>query len=340
MKKKLMNKLKSKLNIFLLIFITLVVLYCSLKDHYEVIIKQILNLNPYWFTASIFLVIFCWILRTIVMKDLVSDFHPRYTFKKALKIILSTQFFNAVTPFASGGQPFQIYTLNKQGLKISEASNVTIQYSIIYQIALVLLGLIAISINYFCHFFPEITFLKTLTLIGFVINFFVIVGLFILTFAKRINHFLLSIAIKVLDKFKVIKDKEKVIHDWNEHLNEFHNGAKILLQDKKKFCINIFYHFLSLICLYLVPLFLVYSLGKFNNFDAVISITTCAYVMLIGSFVPIPGGTGGLEYSFVQFFKNFITGATLSSVLLLWRFLTYYFGMIIGAIAVNIKGRD
>lgn len=59
--------------------------------------------------------------------------------------------------------------------------------------------------------------------------------------------------------------------------------------------------------------------------------------MLIGSFVPIPGGTGGLEYGFIQFYGNFVTGSTLNVIMILWRFVTYYFGMIVGAVAVNIK---
>ena len=62
-----------------------------------------------------------------------------------------------------------------------------------------------------------------------------------------------------------------------------------------------------------------------------------SYVMLIGSFIPIPGGTGGLEYGFINFFKNFIIGSKLNAIMLLWRFITYYFGMILGALILNFK---
>ena len=76
---------------------------------------------------------------------------------------------------------------------------------------------------------------------------------------------------------------------------------------------------------------------NFTAFNAGIALVTSSYVMLIGSFVPIPGGTGGLEYGFVQFYGNFITGSKLSAMMLVWRFITYYFGLIVGAIALNIK---
>ena len=61
--------------------------------------------------------------------------------------------------------------------------------------------------------------------------------------------------------------------------------------------------------------------------------------MLIGSFVPIPGGTGGLEYGFINFYGNFIKGSVLTAIMITWRFITYYIPMIIGAIAVNVKKR-
>jgi hypothetical protein len=58
----------------------------------------------------------------------------------------------------------------------------------------------------------------------------------------------------------------------------------------------------------------------------------CSYVSIIGSFVPIPGGSGGIEYSFLQFFGGFVTGAVLSATVILWRSITYYFAMILGGL--------
>ena len=69
-------------------------------------------------------------------------------------------------------------------------------------------------------------------------------------------------------------------------------------------------------------------------------IVTSAYVMLIGSFVPIPGGTGGLEFGFIAFFGNFIIGPNLNAIMLLWRFVTYYFGMILGSIVLSLRKKE
>ena len=59
--------------------------------------------------------------------------------------------------------------------------------------------------------------------------------------------------------------------------------------------------------------------------------------MTIGSFVPIPGGTGGIEYGFVFFYGHLVKGSVLNATMLVWRFITYYFGMIVGAITLTLK---
>ena len=89
-------------------------------------------------------------------------------------------------------------------------------------------------------------------------------------------------------------------------------------------------NFIALACLYLVPFALIMGLGETIN--PFIAVVTSAYVMLIGSFVPIPGGSGGLEYGFVKFFGIFVVGAKLSSIMIVWRLLTYYLGMFLGAL--------
>jgi uncharacterized membrane protein YbhN (UPF0104 family) len=61
--------------------------------------------------------------------------------------------------------------------------------------------------------------------------------------------------------------------------------------------------------------------------------------MLIGAFVPIPGGSGGIEYAFVAFFGFYITGSTLMAMLLIWRFITYYLSLLIGGLVI-IFNRD
>ena len=89
----------------------------------------------------------------------------------------------------------------------------------------------------------------------------------------------------------------------------------------------------ALLILYSVPLLIFYSVGN-NSINLLETIVCSSYTYFIGSFVPIPGGTGGLEYGFIEFFKKFSTPAILSSCMILWRFTTYYLTMILGALSL------
>ena len=333
------EKLKKVANIIVLALVTCLVLYFSLKDNFNTIINEIINVNIFWLIISFLLALSFWFFKAIATTRIANIFKKDYSIKQGMRLVLETNFFHAITPFAVGGQPYEIYSLKKSKLKITEATNVSIVNFIVYQIALVLLGIIAIVYNHHFVLLKENDLLKNLVVVGFLVNFIVIVALFLLTCTKKINKILMKFIIKVLNKIHLVKNKDEKIKQFNEYLNEFHQGAKILLHDKKLFIKLIFIHFIGLISSYLIPLTLAYAMG-ISSYTGIEAIVLSSYVMLIGAFVPIPGGTGGLEYGFMAFYGSFIKGSKLNAIMLLWRFITYYFAMILGAILLGIRKKE
>lgn len=54
-------------------------------------------------------------------------------------------------------------------------------------------------------------------------------------------------------------------------------------------------------------------------------------IIMFMAIIPIPGASGGAEYSFQTLFSTFISAnGTLIVGMFLWRFVTYFFGMILG----------
>ena len=292
---KLRKKTTKKLNIVLLIVVTLLVLYFSLKDNFNEIINQIVNMNKwYLFIAFVLLFVF-YIFKSLSMYSFCKKINKDFKFRESIQLILRTQFFNAVTPFATGGQPYQIYYLKKCNIDYASSTGIVLQNFIVYQIALVLLGLIALFVNQAFNLFGGSKMLARLIALGFITNTVVIVIMFMVAFSKKMNKRIIGLGIKILTKLKIVKE-------WDTNINNFYASAKKLLDDKKIFIGNIIFNFFALSTHYMIPLFILYAMGEFNVINAGISIVACAYVMIIGSFVPIPGGTGGLEYGFVTFF--------------------------------------
>ena len=328
-----MNIIKNiKKNTIFLLIITAIVLYIVLKDDFKDIIDILTKIDiKCLLLAFLFYALFI-VIKGYVNYKITND-KKKLSLKEAIKHNMITQFFNGVTPFSTGGQPMEVYMLMEHDIPIAKATNQTIQSFIFYQIALVICGSIAVINNFLFPIFPKVRLLQILVLLGFIINVLVVVFLVLISRSKRVTNKLSNLSIKVLKKFKKNIDEE----DIKQKFSDYHEGFKDLRKRKKLFVGGVLLNIISLLCLYIVPMFLLYSMGDFTSLTINNTITASAYVYIIGGFVPIPGASGGIEYGFTQFFGNFISANNVSAVLIVWRFITYYFGIIIGAITFNIR---
>ena len=329
--------MKKVFNYILLLLVTIIVLFLCLKDNYDAIINTLISMDIKWLIVGFICILMYWFLKTLPLYYFTKSHKKDFTYKSAIILLLRTQFVNAITPFATGGQPYQVYYLNKEGIRSSTSTSIILENFIVYQIALVFLGIVALTCNFFMNIFPHNDLLTHLITLGFIINTLVIIVSFIVAFGKKISKKILHIGISILSKLKLVKDKEAKLAKWNESITNFHKSAKVLMEDKKLFFSMIVVNLVALSILYMIPVFVLYAAGNFTSVNVGLAIITSAYVMLIGSFVPIPGGTGGLEYGFMKFYGFFIHGSLLSATMLIWRFITYYFGLIVGGIAFNVK---
>ena len=168
-------------NTIILLILTTIILYLVLKDDFDLIIKTLSSMNCWFILLAIIFFLLYIVLRAYVNYKIVNN-PKKISLKEAIKHNLITQFFNGVTPFSTGGQPMEVYMLKEHGIKTSRAATYTIQSFIFYQVALVICGVLAVGYNAIFHIFPKSMFLRELTLLGFIINTLVAVGLFIITF--------------------------------------------------------------------------------------------------------------------------------------------------------------
>lgn len=331
MKKK---PIKILLNIFIIIIVLSIVLYFSLKDNYQEILTAIFNMNYLYIIGAILILCLYRFLASIVYYKVIKINKEKVSFLKCLQINFIILFFHGVTPFSGGGQPMEIYYLHKEGIPITKSTNITLQNFIIYQIALVIVGIFALIYNNIFNIIPSDNFIKKLVVLGFTINLLVLIASFTLSFGKRIQNFITEKGIHLLSKINIIKNEEKIQKKLKEYLTKFHKNAIQLRKNKRIVLSLILLNIIGLCIMYSMP----YILAKGMNIELSLinTIVATAYVMIIGSFVPIPGGTGGIEYGFIFFYNYLITGSLANALMLIWRFISYYLGMILGAIALSL----
>lgn len=328
------KKIKYIFNFLLIAIVLAIVLYFSLKDNYQEIVSTIFKMNYLWiFVAILFLIIYR-LCASLGHYYIIKANNGKVSYLKCFQINLMILFFHGVTPFAGGGQPMEIYFLHKEGISVTKATNITLQNFIVYQIALILTGLFALIYNRIFNVFPNDNLIKYLVVLGFLINTLVLVVTFILSFGKKTNKFIIEKGIHFLTKIKIIKDEQKVQDKCQKYLQSFHDNAMELKKNKKIVAFTVLINILGLMTLYSMPYPILRGMNV--NINILKVVTAIAYVMIIGSFVPIPGGTGGIEYSFIFFFQYLISGSILHAAMLVWRLISYYLGMIFGAIALSL----
>lgn len=331
------NKLKFVINIFVIFIVLLIVLYFSLKDDYEAIISSIRNMKNIYIIFAIIMLVVYRALAGLAHYLLIKQNHENVSYLRMLQINFIILFFHGVTPFAGGGQPMEVYFLHKEGIPAAKATNITLQNFIVYQISLVLMGVIALVYNLFFDLFPSNRLIKKLVILGFIINLLVLIVTYVISFGKRLNKFILEKGIHFAGVIGIIKNEQAMQERFKNYITSFHDNAMELREKRYLFILYVIINMLGLMCLYSMPFVIAKGLGV--NIYLIESIVATAYVMIIGSFVPIPGGTGGIEYGFMFFYSYFINGSVLNAIMLMWRFVSYYLGMIFGAVALALYGK-
>ena len=328
---------KKFINIVLIIVFTLIVLYFSLKDNYDEIIELLLNSDIRWLFIGYLFVLSYTFLKSVVTNDLINKF-KKFDMKKTFDLQLMTFFFNAITPFSTGGQPFQVYTLKKNKLSLSDGTNVIVQESIIHQIALIVVGFLAIIVNEIFDIYKFEGIILTFLILGFGLNILVIFLLFLISHSNKIDKLITKYIVKILTFLRIIKNKQ-ILNKLHNTIDNFNYNSKILLKDKKRFIKLILINCLALLCLYVVPLTILFSFDNYVSFDGMIAIVLVSFISIISSYVPLPGGIGGQEYLFILMFGIYVNQPLLSSLMIMWRFITYYLPMIVGAVIFNVKNK-
>jgi len=332
---------KTKRNFIIILLITFLVMILSFKNDYQNILGMFRNIDFRWFIVAVMIMVIYNLLDVYFFhyyfnKD--SKIRKRkYTFRQALEVQQTGNFFSAITPFASGGQFAQVMLFSKQKITTEQSASVLMLSFISWQTVLVIFTSIALVAKY-NHFAQIFSGIFRLVFIGYGINVIVIVGLFLAAFSEGFHRFIFNTLIPFLGKlhlFKNVVSKQEEAKDW---LALFKQTFALLLNNKDILIRRVVLDTLKIFTFYSIPFFAAKALNIDIPFNRLLEIIVLSsFVFLIAAFIPIPGAAGGTEGTFLLLLGP-IFGVGSASVMLLWRFLTYYLVMFVGFLFfANIK---
>ncbi|MDO4903920.1 MAG: lysylphosphatidylglycerol synthase transmembrane domain-containing protein [Limosilactobacillus sp.] len=309
----------------------------SLRDiNMHVLARDFFTLNWWWMLVALLCICMYLVLEGVVVKIFMNNRHRDFTWKNALRLPPIEQLFNGITPFSTGGQPAQLIGMLQCGVDGGLASSVLLMKFVVFQAMIVINFIISLIIGF--HFIEEkLHALSLLVILGFTIHLAVIVGLLLVMYWYNFTKKALNLVITPCAWFMKPERYESMKETLNEKVDSFYKESLRIKDEYAKMGKVCVVTLIQLFFYYAIPYFIMLALGVHGiNFIMVLSLHVLIFMII--SLFPIPGGAGGAEYSFSVLFASFIgSGSKLVLAMILWRLLTYYFGMLAGMVALMIK---
>lgn len=301
-------------------------------------ISALAKIDLNWLFAAFGLAFFVWFFEALTIHMTAKMVSLPLSVGESFNVTMVGQFYNSITPFASGGQPMQIHRLYKLGKDVSKSSAVMVSRFIIYQSTITVIGVIVLAL-FFRNFKTDIPGFTALALLGFSINSFVIVFLLLFSFSPKMTRGIFRFVIWFCSKFRFGKKIEQGADNIYHKLEEFHDSMRYLKDHPFKLLVAFIYTFAQVVLYFSIP-YCIYKMFGNNSVSYIEIFSFQGILFLIISFFPVPGGSGAAETGFFLFFKQFFLSSDLAGAVLIWRLISYYLNIIAGVLFVIFKKKN
>jgi uncharacterized protein (TIRG00374 family) len=239
--------------------------------------------------------------------------------------------FSNLTPFASGGQPFQIFHLTSIGVDSKQATNAIFSRQV--EFLLTSFGIFLLSIPTALKLANSMEIGAGFMYAGLALSFLISLFIFIALIRPDIlSRLLLKIQHTKLSKFlgRMFKKENWVekVHLWATSLRE-----EVAVLWTQKIPIIFLDFLLGFFNLLLQAISLTYVLRELTPLQASLGQILIMFVIinLVVYYIPTPGASGGIEGSYIWVFSGVNNSpASTTIAIFLWRLATYYLHIIVG----------
>lgn len=324
------SKKKYVLNILVILAITAIAMYFSLKDNFVAIVDAIQSM-PF---RSLILIVSWGLLINVVVGVayflLGKQYKKGYSPLGGIIVAFVGTFFAGVTPSSTGGQFGQVYVLKKQGVSYSDGLSLLWADFIIYQTTMMIYVTILFALRFTQY--VDLNAWVWLVAVGYLVNVVVILALYTMALCPNLYIWLSEKCVKILGKLHIIANPEQQVTIWSEKVRGFTREIKRLSHNWKLIIQVALVNVVRLTLYFSLPFVVSRALGIALPWNKLIdTIALASFVTMANAFIPLPGASGGTEMFFAMLFTAMLDPLT-GAVLLLWRLSSYYLPVMTGAL--------
>lgn len=250
----------------------------------------------------------------------------------SFKLATIGRYYDHITPLGSGGQPFEIYYMKKNGYSGDVSTAVPLAKYMVWQIAFVFLGLF-ILIFYAPSYHPS-TLVIVCAWVGLALTLALFLFVLFMSITKKFGASLVVGVLKLLHKMHIIKDYRKALAKVLRFVKQYQYCMTTFAKSPWTLIAVFLSSLASIISNSIIAYFIYISFASNPTVGWWEIVSKCCICDMAVCFFPLPGGTGASELSFNSLLGALFTEGTLFWGLLIWRILTYYLYILQGILVL------
>jgi len=292
-------------------------------------IKNPPSVSPVFLALGFVCIALYWLTDGIIIRFIASFIDGKIPFSRAMKLSIIGQFYSAITPASTGGQPVQVVYMNRDGLPVGRATGIISIKFLGFQTALCSFYIIGLLVQggYLFSRHPDIFWLTT---VGFVMN-AAVVAFMLLAMLRTDNlNRIIARVVSGLARLRIVRKKEKALNACDKVICDFHTAIGYCGKNAGKIVMVYLLSLLHHLCMFSVSWFIYLAFGLSGaSYMTLMTIQALLYVAV--SFIPTPGGSIVSEGGFYLFFSMYFPKELVFISMVLWRLVTYYTHIAAGA---------
>lgn len=243
------------------------------------------------------------------------------------------RYYDCITPFSFGGQPFQIYYLSTRGVNAGIATSVPMAKYMFSQISFSIIALIMLILGSGTYG-EQSKLVVTISIISLIISMLFLLAIIFLSLSKKVAPRLVISIVKFLSKLNLVKDYEKTYRARFRSLLEYQKSIRYYLRSFWVALCTFIASALMVILRALIPYLIYMMLSSKMEVGFAVIFCKCVICELATMYIPLPGGAGMAEISFTALFSSLFSDGLLFWAMLIYRIASYYIYILQGVLVI------
>lgn len=315
---------------YVLLITTVVICILIGNGELGMIFEALSSLEARWVWAAGGCIAVYLLLRMTQLKYYLARRGCRISWLQAAEVTGAGQFYSAITPSASGGQPMQVLHLHRMGVPVSLGTACISVKFLGFQTGFLALGGVLAAAKWEM-ISEQLNGFRWLVALGYVINAALIVAVLLTIPQSCIVDRLIRFVIRMGERIRIVKDGDQAFENFRDSLKDYRD-ALVQMTKSPLDALVMFALSVLQVTAYMWVVVCLYRAFRLTGAPDGELFTLQLMLFIAAAFVPLPGAAGAQESGFCAFFAGIFPEESLIAAMVCWRFFSYYLLLAMGLV--------